>query len=136
MKRKHRIILVIACIAIVTISSSYWVLTQTPLPTPIAVCDIVMDYVGANHPDASVFIMNFKWRGGEVTPGGFIEGETYRYQADNWIVIIQHFYIPNPRYDITVDFSSSARRVSDHITWTGRFVNGIIVETSYIHSNE
>jgi hypothetical protein len=96
--------------------------------------EVALAYIKENHPETSQFTNNLSWTGGKQETG-LLGGETYIYNANGWQVTIQYPVIPNPVYEITVNYSVSAETGSISIpyaiAWNGNFGNGAITETNY-----
>jgi hypothetical protein len=97
--------------------------------------DAALNYVKDNHPETAQFTNDLSWIGGRTTPEGIVGAETYTYNANGWQVTIQYPVVPNPVYEITVNYNAPAETgiisIPYAITWTGNFGNGAITETNY-----
>ena len=98
--------------------------------------EAVLTYIKDNHPETAQFTNDLSWTGGRTTPEGIVGAETYTYNSNGWQVTIQYPVIPNPVYDITVNYNVPAETgsisIPYSITWTGNFRNGAITETNYM----
>ncbi len=67
--------------------------------------EVALTYIKDNHPETAQFTNNLSWKGGRTTPEGIVGAETYTYNANGWQVTIQYPVIPNPVYEITVNYN-------------------------------
>ncbi|MFB3889050.1 MAG: hypothetical protein ACE14S_06125 [Candidatus Bathyarchaeia archaeon] len=94
--------------------------------------DAVIAYVRENHPEAAQFMNDLAWTGGRQETG-LLGSETYVYQSQGWTVTLKYPVVPNPAYEIAVDYSTASSQVSIpyRVTWQGTFQNGCVTEASY-----
>lgn len=92
-------------------------------------------YIKDTHPEAKEFTNDLTWTGGKQETG-LLGSETYIFKADGWQVTIQYPVVPNPTYDINIDYniptSSGTISIPYAIAWTGTFTDGVITEISYM----
>jgi len=91
-----------------------------------------MDYVKSNHPETARFMKDLVWTGGRATPPNLLGAETYVYETQGWKITINYPVVPNPRYNITADYSATSTAVPYRIIGQGSYDNGCIKETSYV----
>jgi hypothetical protein len=101
--------------------------------SPEQIRDDVMEFIQTNHPDATVLMDNFEWTGGLVETG-LLGAGLYRYESEGWTVEISYPIIPNPTYDVTVEYSvpSGVISIPYSLSWQGIWDNGTITENNYV----
>lgn len=97
--------------------------------------EAALAYVKDKHPEVKQFTNDLTWTGGKQETG-LLGSETYIFSANGWQVTIQYPVVPNPTYDININYniptSSGTTSIPYAIAWTGIFTDGIITEISYM----
>jgi len=96
--------------------------------------DAAMTYIKDNHPEAAQFMNDLTWAGGKQETG-LLGAETYVYLSGDWQVTISYPVIPNPTYEITINYSATPEAgtvsIPYAIAWSGTCTNWAITETCY-----
>jgi len=97
--------------------------------------ETALTYLKDTHPEAKQFTNDLTWTGGKQETG-LLGSEIYIFSADGWQVTIQYPVVPNPTYDININYniptSSGTVSIPYAIAWTGTFTDGTITEMSYM----
>jgi hypothetical protein len=148
----HKKILVFAvCAAVfVCFSGIAWALVATPqnqnlpngetddvpqyqIQTPEQVRDAVMEYIAANHQETEQFMNEFSWTGG-IIETGLLGASQFVYESQGWTVSISYPVVPNPTFDVTVEYNVPSGTISIpySVNWAGTCANNAVTETNYV----
>jgi hypothetical protein len=98
------------------------------------ICDAAMTYIKDNHPETAQFMSNLAWTENKQETG-LLGAETYIYVSGDWQVTINYPVIPNPTYEVTVNYSltpeSGTVSIPFAIAWSGTVTDWQVTETSY-----
>jgi hypothetical protein len=117
---------------ILTEVSSDVVVNNSGLTQP-QIRDLAMNYIKTFHNQTTPYMQSLTWTGGKATPPGMLGSETYSYQSNGWNVTIQYPVVPDPVYNITIQYTAIAPSTV-MINWQGTLQEGIIIETSYTYT--
>ncbi len=95
--------------------------------------DAVMAFIGSSHEATLQFMSDLTWTGGREETS-LLGAETCAYQSGGWNVTIKYPVVPNPTYNITVEYSTASNEPSIpyHIAWQGTWQDGCVTEASFV----
>ena len=97
---------------------------QTPVFGLEDIRDQAMTYVAANHTQTLPKMSAFHWTGSREE-SGMLGAETYIYTGNDWKVTIEYPVVPNPTYNLAIQYSGDGS-----FNWTGTYTDGVIAEIS------
>lgn len=106
-------------------------------PVQKQVRDDVMNYIKTVHVETAQLMLDPSWTGGKVKTG-LVGGVQYVYTTVHgqiggawWTVEINNAVVPNPTYNVKVNYTETGVQTPNNVYWNGTWQDGVVTETGY-----